>query len=99
MIVSFFVLSFLLLDFTFQVKGSRFLIFLGDISYSVYLSHPFVEIFFRHFKIDGYLNIPYLILKMFVVISVAAFFYYVVEKKFTNFIYARLKPTSKPDFP
>jgi exopolysaccharide production protein ExoZ len=85
-IISFFVLSFLLLDFSFHLKGNRFLIFLGDISYSLYLSHPFVEILFRHFKIEGYLNIPYLVLKLIVVIGVAAFFYYVVEKKFTDYL-------------
>ena len=85
-IITFFVLSFLILDFNFHLKGNRFFVFLGDISYSLYLSHPFVEIFFRHFKIEGYLNIPYLFLKLMVVIGVAAFFYYVVEKKFTNYL-------------
>ena len=85
-IITFFVLSFLILDFNFQLKGNRFFVFLGDISYSLYLSHPFVEMFFRHFKIEGYINIPYIFLKLILVIGVAAFFHYVVEKKFTNYL-------------
>ncbi|MCT2407860.1 acyltransferase [Chryseobacterium antibioticum] len=91
LIVSLFVLSFLLFDYTFQFKGNRFLIFLGDISYSLYLSHPFVELFFRRFKVDGYLNIPYFLLKIIIVIGVAAFFYYFVEKKITEYLKLKLK--------
>ena len=85
-IITFFVLSFLILDFNFQLKGNRFFVFLGDISYSLYLSHPFVEMFFRHFKIEGYINIPYIFLKLILVIGVAAFFHYVVEKRYTNYL-------------
>lgn len=91
LIVSLFVLSFLLFDYTFHYKGNRFLIFLGDISYSLYLSHPFVEIFLRRFKVEGYLNIPYFVLKIILVIVVAAFLYYFVEKKVTNYLKIRLK--------
>ncbi|WP_353147240.1 acyltransferase [Chryseobacterium sp.] len=90
-IVSLFVLSFLLFDYTFKFKGNRFLVFLGDISYSLYLSHPFVEIFFRKFKVTGYLNIPYFILKIIVVIALAAFLYHFVEKKITAFLKVKLK--------
>lgn len=86
LIVSLFVFSFLLFDYTFHFKGNRFLVFLGDISYSLYLSHPFVEILFRRFKVDGYLNIPYFILKIIVVIALAAFLYHFVEKKITNYL-------------
>ncbi|MET3535530.1 acyltransferase family protein [Chryseobacterium limigenitum] len=91
LIVSMFVLSFLLFDFTFHIKGNRFLIFLGDISYSLYLSHPFVEILFRKFKVQGYLNLPYLVLKLAIVIAVAAFFYYFVERKITEYLKLKLK--------
>ncbi|PIF43426.1 peptidoglycan/LPS O-acetylase OafA/YrhL [Chryseobacterium sp. 52] len=91
LIVSLFVLSFLLFDYTFHFKGNRFLIFLGDISYSLYLSHPFVELFFRKFKVDGYLNIPYFIFKIIIVIGVAAFLYYFVERKITEYLKLKLK--------
>jgi len=91
LIVSLFVLSFLLFDFTFHIKGNRFLIFLGDISYSLYLSHPFVEILFRKFKIQGYLNLPYLVFQLAIVIAVAAFFYYFVERKITEYLKLKLK--------
>ena len=91
LIVSLFVLSFLLFDYTFHLKGNRGLIFLGDISYSLYLSHPFVGIFFKKFKIGGYLNIPYFILKIIIVIAVAAFLYYFIEKKITECLKIKLK--------
>lgn len=91
MVVSLLVFSFLLFDFTFHYKGNRFLIFLGDISYSLYLSHPFVEIFFRKFKVAGYFNIPYFIFKILVVIAVAAFLYHFVEKKITHYLKIKLK--------
>ncbi|SHG39855.1 acyltransferase family protein [Chryseobacterium sp. OV279] len=91
LIVSLFVLSFLLFDYTLHFKGNRFLIFLGDISYSLYLSHPFVELFFRRFKVEEYFNIPYFILKLIIVIGVAAFLYYFVEKKITEYLKLKLK--------
>ncbi len=90
-IITSLVLVFLLLDFTFQKEGNKFLVFLGDISYSLYLSHPFVEIVFRRFHADGYLSIPFLVLKLAFVIVLAAFFYYVVEKKVTDFLKIKLK--------
>ncbi|KMQ66275.1 hypothetical protein ACM46_01630 [Chryseobacterium angstadtii] len=86
LIVSSFVFTFLLFDYTFHLKGNKFLIFLGDISYSLYLSHPFVELFFRRFKVEGYINIPYFVLKLMIVIAVAAFLYYFVEKKITEYL-------------
>ncbi|CAA7194369.1 acyltransferase family protein [Chryseobacterium potabilaquae] len=84
--VSLFVFSFLLFDYTFQYKGNKFLIFLGDISYSFYLSHPFVEIFFRRFKVDGYINLPYFAFKIIIAIVVAAFLHHFIEKKITKYI-------------
>lgn len=83
--------SFLLFDYTFHFKGNKVLIFLGDISYSLYLSHPFVEILFRKFKVEGYFNIPYFIFKIFVVIAVASLLYYFVEKKVTEYLKLKLK--------
>lgn len=90
-IVSLFVLSFLLLDYTFRFQGKRSLIFLGDISYSLYLSHPFVGIIFKKFKADGYLNLPLFILQIIIIIVVAAFLYHFVEKKITEYLKQSLK--------
>lgn len=86
LLVTFLVFAFLLMDFTLQWKGNKFLVFLGDISYSLYLSHPFVEVFFRRFEVPDYLSIPYLFLKLIFVIGVAAFFYYFIEKKVTTYL-------------
>lgn len=91
LIISLFVVSFLLFDFTFKWGGNKFFVFLGDISYSLYLSHPFVEIFFRRFKVEGFLNVPYFFLKIAVVIAVAAFFYHFIETKVTNYLKTKLK--------
>lgn len=91
LITSLLVSSFLLFDYTFHFKGNKALIFLGDISYSLYLSHPFVEILFRKFKVEGYFNIPYFIFKILVVIAVASFLYYFVEKKVTEYLKLKLK--------
>ncbi|MDQ0066455.1 acyltransferase family protein [Chryseobacterium lathyri] len=90
LVVALFVLSFLLFDYTLRLKGNRFLVFLGDISYSLYLVHPFVELYFRKFKVDGYFNIPYFIFKIIIAIVVAAFFYYLVEKKITKYLKLKL---------
>ncbi|MDQ1159704.1 exopolysaccharide production protein ExoZ [Chryseobacterium sp. SORGH_AS 447] len=91
LIVGLFVFSFLLFDYTFHFKGKKNFVFLGDISYSLYLSHPFVEIFLRRFKVDGYLNIPYFVLKIISVIILAAFLYHFVEKKITEYLKQKLK--------
>ncbi|WP_294331280.1 acyltransferase [uncultured Chryseobacterium sp.] len=90
LIIALFVFSFLLLDYTFHFKGKKSLVFLGDISYSLYLSHPFVEIFLRRFKVEGYLNIPYFILKIILVIFLAAFLYHFVERKITEYLKQKL---------
>lgn len=90
LITALFVFSFLLFDYVFHFKGPKSLVFLGDLSYSLYLSHPFVEIIFRRFKVDGYLNIPYFILKIIIVIILAAFFYYFAERKITEYLKQKL---------
>lgn len=90
-IVSGLVFSFLLGDYSLKIKGNKFLIFLGDISYSLYLSHSFVEVFFRRFKTDGLYTIPFFILKIIFAIGVAAFLYYFIEKKVTDYLKTKLK--------
>jgi len=91
LIIALFVFSFLLFDYTFHFKGKKSLVFLGDISYSLYLSHPFVEIVLRRFKVDGYLNIPYFIVKIILAIILAAFLYRFAERKITGFLKQKLK--------
>ncbi|THV63131.1 acyltransferase family protein [Chryseobacterium candidae] len=90
-IISTFVFSFLTFDYVFHFEGNKFLIFLGDISYSLYLSHPFVEIVLKRFKIEGYLNIPFFLLKIVLVIIVASLLYYFIEKRVTHYLKIKLK--------
>ncbi|WP_288374866.1 acyltransferase [uncultured Chryseobacterium sp.] len=90
-IISTFVFAFLTFDYIFHFKGNKLLIFLGDISYSLYLSHPFVEIVLKRLKVEGYLNIPFFLLKIVLVIIVASLLYYFVEKKITNTLKVKLK--------
>ncbi|WP_336702086.1 acyltransferase [Chryseobacterium indologenes] len=90
-IISAFVFSFLTFDYIFHCKGNKFLIFLGDISYSLYLSHPFVGIILKRFKVEGYLNIPFFLLKIVLVIIVASLLYYLVEKRVTHYLKIKLK--------
>jgi peptidoglycan/LPS O-acetylase OafA/YrhL len=85
-IVSLFVFSFLLFYFKLQVKANRFLVILGDISFSLYLSHPFVEVFFRHFKVEGNINYVYFLFKIAVVIAVAYLLYILIEKNVTKYL-------------
>ena len=91
LIVSIFVLSFLLFDYSFKWKGNKALIFLGDISYSLYLSHPFVEIIFKRFKIQNDIfKVPFFLIKIAAVIAVASFLYYFIEKKVTDYLKIKL---------
>lgn len=83
-IVFILVFSFLLADFNLKIIPPKFLIFLGDISYSIYLTHPFTEIFFRHFKVEGLLNYIYFPFKILIIIIVATLTYYLIEKKITQ---------------
>ena len=85
-IVSLFVFSFLLFDFKLQVKANRFLVILGDISFSLYLSHPFVGVLFRHFKLEGSINYIYFPFKIAVVIAVAYLLYILIEKNATKYL-------------
>ncbi len=90
-VVSLFVFSFLLFDFSLQLKANKFLVFLGDISYSLYLSHPFVDIVFKKIKLEhDLIRLPYFLLKIIIVIAIAAIFYYYVEKKITQYLKIKL---------
>lgn len=89
-IITLVVFSFLLMDYILNIKPPKFWIHLGNISYSLYLVHPFVEIALRKFKFEGWLNIPLFIGKMGVVILVSSILYYLVEKKFTNYLKSKI---------
>lgn len=89
--ISLFVLSFLTFDYTFCWKGNRFMIFLGDISYSLYLSHPFIEIVLKSHKPEGFTGIPLFIFKIVLAILLASLLYFFVEKKITRYLKIKLK--------
>lgn len=90
-IVSLFVLSFLMFDYTFKIKGNNFLIYLGDISYSLYLSHSFVEVFLKKININSKLTLPFFFVKILLVIAISSLLYYFVEKKLTEYLKLKLK--------
>lgn len=91
--VTIFVATFLIFDLFLNVKANSFLKTLGDISYSIYLSHPFVEIFFRRFETE---SVPLIILlfliKLAVVILVSKILYELVEKKLTKYLKSKILP-------
>lgn len=90
LIITLIVFSFLLMDYIIQFKPYRFWVHLGNISYSVYLVHPFVEIVTRKYKLEGWLNIPLFMGKIGLVILISTCTYYLIEKKFTNYLKSKL---------
>ncbi|MBS1550265.1 MAG: acyltransferase [Bacteroidetes bacterium] len=89
-IVAAFVLSFLLLDTLLAYKPHKFFIYLGDISFSLYLTHPFVEVFLKKIKIDDWLSVPYFIFTIGMVILVASTSYEIIEKRLTQILKSRI---------
>lgn len=85
--VSALVISFLLMD-KFQIQSSKFFIHLGNISYSMYLFHPFVEIFMRKLKImfGATYQIHIFVLGIVLVIVFSSILYEIFEKRFTNML-------------
>lgn len=72
---------FCVLAFFYKIK-SRALIFLGLISYSVYLLHPFfVDVAFLLIGKRGEMNALYFICYVLIVISAASLSYHFIEKK------------------
>ncbi|MGV8915152.1 MAG: acyltransferase family protein [Kaistella sp.] len=90
------VTAFLVFDLFLKMKANSFLKMLGDISYSIYLSHPFVEILFRRFPVDSAgLLILFFIIKLAVVILVSRILYELIEKRLTLYLKLKLsKPTT-----
>lgn len=85
--VTLFVVTFLIFDLFLKVKANSFLKMLGDISYSIYLSHPFIEILFRRFHTDSpSLLILLFIIKLALVILISKILYEFIEKRLTGFL-------------
>lgn len=91
LLVSGLVFAFLLGDYSLKINGNKFLVFLGDISYSLYLSHPFIEVFLRKFKPNEFFSLPFFVAKVFCAILVASILYFVVEQRITAYLKAKLK--------
>ena len=89
-LISSLVLSFLLFDTKLTIKPHRFFVYLGDISFSLYLSHPFIEILMRRFQVAELFQIPFFIFKIAIVILVSCIIYELVEKRFTKYLKYRL---------
>lgn len=77
--------------FLLKIKENCFFIFLGNISYSLYLSHLFVDATFMFFKKNAYFYLPHFIFKIIVCIFAATFLSYFVEKKITEYLQIKLK--------
>ncbi|KQT15519.1 hypothetical protein ASG31_14765 [Chryseobacterium sp. Leaf404] len=90
LVVTAFVLSFLLFDFALKIKASKILVFFGDISYSLYLSHPFTDIVLRRFSIAESYRIPFFIFKIILSVALAALLYHFIEKKITAYMKTKL---------
>ena len=85
--ITLFVSTFLIFDLFLNVKANSFLKMLGDISYSIYLCHPFVEVFFRRFHTDS----PILLILLFtaklaLVILISKILYELIEKRLTQLL-------------
>lgn len=91
--VTLLVSAFLIFDVFLKVKTNSFLKMLGDISYSIYLSHPFVEIFFRRFHTESpSILILLFIIKLAVIIIISKILYEVIEKRLTIYLKRKLLP-------
>lgn len=86
--VSGFVIAFLLFDKILEIRPNQFFIHIGNISYSIYLAHPFVEILMRKFKpILGTSYQPILfIVGIALVLLISTILYEIFEKRFTNYL-------------
>lgn len=85
-IVATLVIAVLLLD-KIQFPANRFLTKLGDMSYSIYLCHPFVGILFRKFKTDTLqMSAMVFVLQILVVIVLSYFCYRLIEKPATAYL-------------
>lgn len=84
--VTLLVLSFLLLD-KLAIPSSSTLVYLGNISYSLYLIHPFVQIAFRRWKTDNiFMGTLVFIIEIIAVIILSSISFELVEKRLTKFL-------------
>lgn len=89
-VVSLLFFGFLNLRKEYTCKLSKILIKIGDYSYSLYLVHPFVEIIFRKFKFENWLNVPLFAMMLSTSIIAAYIFYQLIETKTTNYLKRKL---------
>ena len=86
-----FVLSFLLFDRFLNVSANRFLVFLGDISFSVYLIHPFVGIVLRRFESqDDFHNFLLFLANVILTVIISKISYEIIEKRVTEYLKSKL---------
>lgn len=88
--------SAIMFDRYFDVKPPRFLVTLGDISFSLYLVHPFVEILMRRFKtVDPLVSAVIFLTEVVLSVLLSKISYEVIEKRGTkmikNFIFEKNK--------
>lgn len=88
-----FVTAFLIFDLFLKVNANSFLKMTGDISYSIYLCHPFVGILFTRFQPDSVLlSIILFSLKIAIVLIISKVLYELVENRFTQFLKKKWLP-------
>jgi len=86
-IVSLFTISVLLFDKINEFKLPYFLVYLGNISYSIYLIHPFILIKTKFIKTDNIvLGILIFILNVVLILLFSSLSYTFIEKKSLQFI-------------
>lgn len=91
LIVSFLVFGYLCLDQFTKMESNKFLVFLGDISYSVYLVHPFIGVVFRRFETENLLyNIILFAAEIMTVTILSKLLFSLIEVKFTNYLKKKL---------
>ena len=91
LVVGFYVSGFLFLDRFTRIKTNPFFVMLGDISYSIYLVHPFVQVVLKRFQSENlFSNIILFLIEIALVILISKILYEVVEKRFTEFLKNKL---------
>lgn len=77
-------------ELNYQLRVPKFLVYLGKLSYSIYLVHLMMQYWTRslfvHTKLSTYLNTPlYLVVASIFTIVIAIIFQYLIENKLSNY--------------